>query len=328
MVIGKGIRLTTSENARRNDIVVGIDIGGTKTAFMVWDRHREAVLVEATVATPTEIGPHAFVEGLVQEMTALLARAERTPDDLVGIGVAVPGLVDAAAGKVIEAGNLAGWVDFPLAACLQEHFSVAIGIEHDADAAALGEQWRGAAQGEPDFVFLALGTGIGAGLMINGRLYRGSHHAAGEVGNFVMGREFLGQERNGQGNLAQLIGGRTLRARAEEATGEEISAAEVITASNGDAELAQVAHDVIDYLAMTVIAIASLLDPPLIVLGGGTADARYDLISPVRERVARELAREPRIIPARLGSEAQLYGAVYAGRAGAEHDAARTLSAL
>jgi glucokinase len=320
--------LTTAGHARRDDIVIGIDIGGTKTAFMVWDCHRESVLVEDVVGTPTEIGPNAFVEGLAQEVTALLARVERTPEDLIAIGVAVPGLVDAAAGKVIEAGNLAGWLDFPLRECLQEHFPVAIGIEHDADAAALGEQWRGAAQGKPNFVFLALGTGIGAGIMINGQLYRGAHYAAGEVGNFVMGREFLGEERNGQGNLARLIGGRTLRARAEEATGEEISAAEAITASNDDADLAVVAHDVIDYLAMTVIAISSLLDPPLIVLGGGTAEAGYDLVTPVRERVALELAREPVIVPARLGSEAQLYGAVFTAITCAEEGAGCATSAL
>ena len=321
-------RLTTSGQARRGDIVVGIDIGGTKTALMVWDRHRETVLVEDAVTTPTEIGPNEFVEGLAQEITALVARAERNLEDLVAIGVAVPGLVDAAAGKVIEAGNLAGWVDFPLRECLQEHFPVAIGIEHDANAAALGEQWRGAARGQRDFMFLALGTGIGAGVMINGKLHRGAHHAAGEVGNFVMGREFLGEDRDGQGNLARLIGGRTLRARAEAITGEELSAANAISASRDNAELAELAQDVIDYLAMTVIAIASLLDPPLIVLGGGTAEAGFDLVAPVRERAAQELAREPWIVPAELGSEAQLYGAIFSAITCAEEGAGCATSAL
>lgn len=320
--------MTTSSHIPRGQIVVGIDIGGTKTALMVWDREREEILVNDAVATPTEIGPNEFVEGLAQEIEALIARAGRSREDLVAIGVAVPGLVDAAAGKVIEAGNLAGWVDFSLRECLQEHLSVAIGIEHDANAAALGEQWRGAAMGEPDFVFLALGTGIGAGVMINGQLHRGAHHAAGEVGNFVMGREFLGEERDGQGNLAQLIGGRTLRAQAEEVTGEEFSAAEVIAAGSEQAELAQVAEEVVDYVAMTVIAISSLLDPPLIIFGGGTAEAGEDLIAPVRERAARELAREPVIIPAALGSEAQLYGAVFSAITCAEDGAGCATSAL
>jgi glucokinase len=314
--------------ARRDEIVVGIDIGGTKTALMVWDRHRERILAKDTVTTPTEIGPDAFVEGLVQKILALIARANRTQADLVAIGVAVPGLVDAANGKVIEAGNLAGWIDYPLRDRLQEHFPVAIGIEQDANAAALGEQWRGAAMGQRDFVFLALGTGIGAGIMLNGQLHRGAHHAAGEVGNFVVGREYLGQERNGQGNLAHLIGGRTLRARAEEATGEEVSAADAIAPSADNPQLAQVAEDVIDYMAITVIGISSLLDPPLIVLGGGTAQAGYDLVTPVRDRAAQELARMPVIIPATLGSEAQLYGAIFSAITCAEEGAGRATSAL
>jgi predicted NBD/HSP70 family sugar kinase len=164
--------------------------------------------------------------------------------------------------------------------------------------------------------------------MINGQLHRGAHHAAGEVGNFVVGREFLGEERQGQGNLAHLIGGRTVRARAEEATGEEISAAEAITASTDNPELAEVAEDIADYLAIAVIAISSLLDPPLIVLGGGTAGAGYDLIAPVRDRAARELAREPRIIPATLGSEAQLYGAIFSAMTCADEGAGCATSAL
>jgi glucokinase len=321
-------RLTTSGRAQCDDIVVGIDIGGTKTALMVWDRHREVILVQDAVTTPTEIGPNEFVEGLAQEITALITRADRTQEDLVGIGIAVPGLVDAAAGRVIEAGNLAGWIDFPLRECMQDHFPVAIGVEQDANAAALGEQWRGAAKGERDFVFLALGTGLGAGIMLNGQIYRGAHHAAGEIGNFVVGREFLGEDRAGQGNLAHLIGGRTLRARAEDVTGEEISAAEAIAGGSEHPELAAVAEDVINYLAIAVIAIASVLDPPLIVLGGGTAEAGYDLITPLRDRATLELAREPRIVPATLGSEAQLYGAVFSAITCAEEGAGCATSAL
>lgn len=303
-------RLPTLPLGERDGIVVAVDIGGTKTALAVWDQRAGCFLHDVSVTTPTELGPAAFTEGLVEEIHALIAHARRSESELIGIGVAVPGLVDEAAGIVLEAGNLAGWVDLSLQANLEEHFPVAVAIEQDANAAALGEQWRGAAQGEPDFVFLALGTGVGAGIMLNGQLHRGAHHAAGEVGNFVVGRQFLGQERNGQGNLAQLIGGRTLRARAEAATGAEISAARAIADSDHDAALARIAEDVIDYLAMSVIAIASLLDPPLIVIGGGTAAAGHDLFEPVRNRVAPELARATRIVPATLGPEAQLYGAV------------------
>jgi glucokinase len=189
---------------------------------------------------------------------------------------------------------------------------VPVAIEHDANAAALGERWRGAARDLESFAFVALGTGIGVGIVVNGQLYRGAHHAAGELGDLVVGREYLGQERGGQGNLAQLIGGKTLRGRAKQATGDNLSAAEVISRAEIDVELAAMADEVDDYLAMAIIAIAALLDPEAIIVGGGTAEAGEDLLDPVRERVAREVPALPLIIASALGSEAQLYGAVFA----------------
>src|SRR5262249_61782043 len=105
------------------------------------------------------------------------------------------------------AGNLTGWKDVPLRGILTRRFDAPIWIEQDAKAAALGERWRGSARKMHNFVFLALGTGIGAGVVINGRLHRGDNNAAGEGGNFGMGRQHLGKERRGDGGLELLIGG-------------------------------------------------------------------------------------------------------------------------
>jgi predicted NBD/HSP70 family sugar kinase len=196
----------------------------------------------------------------------------------------------------------------PLCDLLRAQLHVPVVIEHDANAAALGERWRGTAQDLENFAFVALGTGIGVGIVLNGELYRGAHHAAGELGDLVVGREYLGQDRGGQGNLAQLIGGKTLRRRAKQATGDDMSAAEVVTHADDDEELAAMADEVADYLAMAIIAIAALLDPEAIIVGGGTAEAGEDLLDPVRERVASEVSAPPLIIASAFGSEAQLYG--------------------
>ena len=194
----------------------------------------------------------------------------------------------------------------------QPGFTIPVAIEHDANAAALGERWRGAARKLECFAFVALGTGIGVGIIVDGQLYRGAHHAAGELGDLVVGREYLGQERGGQGNLAQLIGGKSLRRRAKQATGDDLSAAEVISEAESDPELAAMADEVDDYLAMAIIAITALLDPEAIIVGGGTAEAGEDLLDPVRERVDREVPALPLIVASALGSEAQLYGAIFA----------------
>jgi len=292
--------------------VLGVDIGGTKTALLAWELTTDAVLAQDVFPTPTEIGPEAMVEALVSAIDTLLAGCRQERANLRGVGVAVPGLVDAEAGIVLTAGNLAGWSRVPLCALLESQLHIPVVIEHDANAAALGERWRGAARNLEHFAFVALGTGVGVGIVINGRLYRGAHHAAGEFGDLVVGREFLGQERDGQGNLAQLIGGKTLRRRAKQATGDDLSSADVISRKEDDVALASMADEVADYLAMAIIAIAALLDPEAIIVGGGTAEAGEDLLDPVRERVAREVPAVPIIIASALGSEAQLYGAVFA----------------
>jgi glucokinase len=292
--------------------VLGVDIGATKTALLAWNLATGAALAQDVFTTPTEIGPEAMVDRLVGAIDALLAGCGQERKNLRGIGVAVPGLVDAEAGVVLTAGNLAGWSSVPLRDLLEAQLDIPVVIEHDANAAAFGERWRGAARNLESFAFVALGTGIGVGIVLNGKLHRGAHHAAGELGDLVVGREYLGQERGGQGNLAQLIGGKTLRRRAKQATGDDLSAADAISHAEEDPELAAVADEAADFLAMAIIAIAALLDPEAIIVGGGTAEAGEDLLDPVRERVAREVPAPPLIIASAFGSEAQLHGAVFA----------------
>ena len=292
------------------DLVVGVDIGGTKTALLAWDLTTSAVLARTFQLPP---------------------RSDQKPWSIVWWRPSTLSFRNAggasgsarARGCRSRSGRRRGrdrpdcwkseWL-VPGAAVdlLAVRLKIPVAIEHDANAAALGERWRGAARELESFAFVALGTGIGVGIIVDGQLYRGAHHAAGELGDLVVGREYLGQERGGQGNLAQLIGGKSLRRRAKQATGDDLSAAEVISEAESDPELAAMADEVDDYLAMAIIAIAALLDPEAIIVGGGTAEAGEDLLDPVRERVAREVPALPLIIASALGSEAQLYGAVFA----------------
>lgn len=304
--------MTEGNRRDTSQLVLGIDIGGTKTGLLIWDVASDSVLVQDTMPTPTEVGPEALIERVLLASHALLAGCGRNSADLRAAGVAVPGLVDPAAGTVLTAGNLSGWVDVPLRELIATQLQVPVAIEHDAAAAALGERWRGAARDLQHFAFLALGTGIGVGIVIQEQIYRGAHNAAGELGDLVVGREFLGQPRDGQGNLAQLIGGKSLRRRAQQATGAKLSAAEALIYAEDDGELAAMADEVADYVAMAVIAIAALFDPEAIIVGGGTAEAGEDLLDPVRERVAQEVVKPPILIASALGSEAQLYGAIFA----------------
>jgi glucokinase len=292
-------------------VVVGVDVGGTKTALMATDVASGEDLAVETFATPAEVGPEAMIDGLGGAIERIVEAAGRRREDLRAAGVAVPGHVAIEAGRVVAAGNLVGWSDVPLRDLLGRKLGVPVWVDQDANAAALGERWRGGTKEMHNVVFLTLGTGIGAAVMINGRLRRGFHAAAGEVGNFVMGREFLGQKEGRHGNLELLVGGPAIRRRAEEATGEEMSAAEALRRAKEDERLAPLAAEVADYVAMATIAIVALLDPEAIVFGGGTSEAGEALIEPVRERVERELTMRPALMRSVLGKDAQLHGAVF-----------------
>ncbi|MDQ3045598.1 MAG: ROK family protein [Chloroflexota bacterium] len=291
--------------------MIGVDIGGTKTALLATDVESGENLARSRIPTSAEAGPEVVLDRLIEASEEIAADAERDMADLAALGIAVPGQVEPETGKVIRAGNLSGWEEIELRDLLRHRLDVPAWVSQDANAAVLGERWRGGAKAMHNVVFLALGTGIGAGVMVNGRVRHGFHYSAGEAGNFLMGREFLGQERDGHGNLEQLIGGPAIRAVAEASTGETLSAAEALARADQDPRLAELADSVADYLAMLVLNITALLDPEAIFLGGGTASAGDALVTRVRERVSRESPVVPRLLLSELGEDAQLHGAVF-----------------
>ena len=293
-----------------SETILGVDIGGTKTALMATRRSTGQRIATACFDTPRNTGPAAFLAILRRESDAMLGLAGVEPRSVRAVGCAVPGQVDGD-GLVIGAGNLDGWNHVPLRALLEDEWGASAFVEQDANAGALGEMWRGAARKMSDFVFLALGTGVGAGIVLGGRIHRGAHHAAGEVGDLVPDPRALRRGPRDQHNLASHIGSRALRARARDATGAEMRPVDIVPGADVDPRLRSVARDVADDLAVTVIAIAALLDPEAIIVGGGTAAGSEALLARVRERVKDELWIEPVLVLAALGEESQLYGAIY-----------------
>jgi glucokinase len=300
-----------SKKTSSQKIVVGVDIGGTKVALIACDMKTGDELARDTFSTPDEAKPLALLDQVGEEIDKLVSQVDCTTANIGALGVAVPGPVDVEDGRVILAGNLPGWRDVPLRDTLRRRFNLPVWIDQDANAAALGEHWRGSAKSMNNFVFLALGTGVGAGVFINGRLHRGYNNYAGEVGNFIMGRQHLRKDRDGHGNLELLIGGPSIRKEARKVVRKDLSAAEAIDLADEDRRLKPVADRVIDYLAITVINITSLLDPQAIIFGGGTASAGPDLVNRIRTRVEHEIRVAPTLMHSVLGEDAQLHGAVF-----------------
>jgi glucokinase len=290
--------------------VVGVDMGGTKTALWVWDAEMAAPVGEHRFPTRRDAGPDSLWAELCQEIRSLLHRTETRNDTLLAIGAAVPGCVDEQ-GTVLDGGKLVGWKGWQMRERLARAFHVPAFVEQDANAAALGEQWRGNAQSLRDFVFLALGTGVGAGVVLGGNLHRGAHCAAGEVGDLVPDRHRLGKGHPNGHRVSSVVGGQVIRDRVERALGERLGTSEALRFAQKDPELEAVAEEVFDYVALTVIAVSALIDPQAVILGGGTASAGELLLEQVRGRVEAELRVAPEIKLSALGESAQLYGAVY-----------------
>jgi predicted NBD/HSP70 family sugar kinase len=280
--------------------LAAVDIGGSKISFLAREAGGERDVHADKVKTPTSAG----VEGILRLIDEQIDRIPGGRASVVALGLAVPGHVDAE-GHVLNAGNLEGWVNVPLRTLLEDRYGIPIFVERDANCGALGEKWSGAATEMNDFVFLALGTGVGAGLFLRGHIYRGAHFAAGEAGDmtFPSGRDAP--------TVSDVVGKRAIKRRAKRVTGVKMSAAEALAESMRKPRLERATRKVVEYLSTSVVAIASLLDPEAIIFGGGTSNAGKPLIDRVREQIAPHPLFRARLLLAGLGSDSQLHGALW-----------------
>ncbi|MFL5312127.1 MAG: ROK family protein [Myxococcales bacterium] len=283
--------------------LVAVDIGGSKTAILAREAGSDREVHSDKLATPVRGGVGAMLRVLDDQIEQLPGGRS----SVAALGVAVPGCVDPD-GRVVCAGNLDGWVDVPLRAQLEERYRVPVFVEGDANCGALGEKWLGAAKDLDDFVFLALGTGVGAGLFVNGAIHRGAHFAAGEVGEMTFPCDERGKHAT---RASDVLGKRAIKKMVRRATGEKLTAAEALERAATKRRLARATKPVIAYLSASVAAISALLDPEAILFGGGTSKAGDAFLARVREAIPPQLVVRARLMLAGLGPKAQLYGALW-----------------
>jgi glucokinase len=192
--------------------VASADIGGTRLRMMLTDLEgavmaRWSMLLVAKQKTPEGVC------GLIAEGLETMCRQSQAPlQKVLHLVAGAPGITNVTEGVVLSAPNLEGWANIPLRSLLKEQTRIPCSIENDTNLAALGEHWQGVAQGVDDFAFIALGTGVGAGIFLNGQLYHGTQWSAGEIGYFgVSGRESGPMRTRETGQLEQAIGGRGIQ---------------------------------------------------------------------------------------------------------------------
>jgi glucokinase len=297
-------------------VSIGIDFGGTSVKLGVC-RGADILHNDEPIVTAAHPGPAALIGAMAARVEALRVRFP----EIAAIGVGVPGLVDFDHGFVHELTNVPGWKHVPLRAILGEKTGLPVVVENDANAMCYAEWRHGAAKGLRNVIALTLGTGVGGGLILEGRPYRGSVHSGGEIGQMSIDYQGKAGHYGNLGALEKYIGNNQIAEHAAQRYAEAGIHKDVadcspkaisIAAQNGDDIARQIWAEIADWLGTALSSIAWLLNPDAFVIGGGVAMAGPLLFEPLERKVQSMLStvvwEKLQILPARFSNEAGIIG--------------------
>jgi glucokinase len=293
--------------------VAGIDLGPTHTRLAVADLRGE-VLAHRVLPTPPNHEPNAMLDEIATALRALMKEAQIPAARLFTVAAGVPGAVDLHTGIAAHAPNLKGWSEVPVGAILTRALGVPVVVENDVNLAILGERWRGVAGGHDNCAFIAVGTGIGAGIVVHGELHHGHHFLAGEIGYMCMGAEYVDADLRARGGGLEMLAG--LKALTAQWAGpanvdhDGWVGALFAAAAAGDEQARRAVQQSATMIGIAIANLSVVMDPSLIVLGGALVTQGPRLIDDVRAIVERVVPRASPIVSSSLGQEAPLWGAV------------------
>ena len=310
---------------------IGVDLGGTNIAVGLVDEEGRIV---ATGSRPTkpERGYEAVAKDIAEIALELINRTNTDIKEIKSMGIGVPGVADSEKGIVIRAVNLF-WTKVPLAKEIRKYIDLPIYMDNDANVAALAEAVFGAGRGSKSSVTITLGTGVGAGFVLDGKIYKGAHHFAPEIGHIVIGNNGVRCNCGKVGCLETYASATALIREGKKAAKkdpnslilkfangdiENITAKNVIDAAKQyDEEAIKIFNDYVKYLAIGIVNVINMLDPEVIILGGGVANAGDFLIKPLKKEVAENILFKDLpyadIRKAELGNDAGIIGAAILG---------------
>ena len=329
------------EAVARPGHVFAADVGGSKVRAGLVDSYGE-VVAEAIEPTIKDSGQEV-IEQIGRLFRSLVGRAGLRPHTVWAAGVGVPGVYDPDTGRVSAIPNLPALAEVPVATALGDALGIPVAIDNDVNLAAVGERWRGLATDLDHFAAVSIGTGIGMGIVINGEIYRGSRGAAGEIDFLPIGADPFdrppGDEAGRPGKRVTRLGPASpdghrthgplesastgpaimqrleqrLRGGAPTSLTAEATVAEVFRAAErGDRLARELVDEEARTVALAVVTIAAVLDPQMIVLGGGVG-SNPGLLEPVRRDVSAMFPRPLDIRTSALGDAAAFHGAIAAG---------------
>lgn len=315
-----------------NQPVLAVDLGGTKVAVALVSPQGQ--ILEQIQEPTCQTGPDDGIDQIARLLQIIIDRTGIHQHHLCGIGIGIPAVLEPETDFVIWGPNLNGWRNVALRPQLESRFGLPVCVEYDGHTAALGEWWMGSGRGKRSAAVIIIGTGVGGGLILDGRLVRGMNRLAGAVGWFALTDCVADQVEENQRDRslgfweARTAGpGIALRARQlmEQEPGihsslagkvEMMTARDVFEAAqNDDAFALRIANETADLLGIGIANVVSLVNPEVVILGGSVgANAGFLIprISEVVQRYAQPISgRDVEILPSRLGGEAGLLGAAY-----------------
>ena len=308
--------------------VIGIDLGGTKISAALVGSAGEIIARDYRETQAAE-GPQAVVGRMLDGARRVMAQAGVTQAQVTAVGVVAPGPLDVEAGVVMSPPNLPGWNHVPLKQLIEDDLGITTFLENDANAAALGEFRFGAGRGIEHMIYVTASTGIGGGLILDGKLYHGASGMAGEIGHQTLVPYGPLCGCGNRGCLEALASGTAIARQARErvargvptlmadlAGGDpECFTAKLVAeaARQGDVEAREILAEAMNYLGIGMANLVNLFNPQLIVIGGGLTNIGDALFEPVRRAIDRHAfraqARAVRVVRAELGDDVGVLGA-------------------
>jgi predicted NBD/HSP70 family sugar kinase len=299
--------------------VVGIDVGRRRVRAALAD------ITGTVVARRDEPARASSARTLIGQLGAiahgLAAEAGIGWDQVHHVTVGSPGVFEPTRGAVTLAPNLPGWGRQGLLLRLRDELGSRIGVENDVNLAAEGERWRGLARDVRNFGFLSVGTGVGMGLVLDGKLYRGASGAAGEVGYLPIGADPYDRQVRRRGAFEEAVNGAAVvRAARAAGTGGSLTAKKVFgLARRGDPLATRVVEEEASRIALGLAVVTAVVDLELVILGGGVGGNADLLLGPVERELRALSPMRPRLAVSALGEDAVLQGAVATALAVAQH---------
>ncbi len=304
--------------------VVGVDVGEIKIRAALADL-KGNIVDEFTASTLPHKGKDVTLKQLITTLQTLFNKSKVKKSEVKMIGVSVPSPVDRTTGKVILASTIDGWRNLPLKDILRTEFGIPVLVENNVNMAVIGEKHYGIGNRSKNLIYVAVSTGIGAGIILEDRLYYGTHNLAGEVSHMAIGEDNWQRDYGFHGCLETLISGDTMVKEVRDylkkghtsvipelvKKNEEISPDIIFTAANkGDKLAKEVVTKISRYLGIAIANLVCVLDPEIVVLGGDIVLAGELPLKNIGGIVKRLAPTLPQIVLSRLGSKTSMYGAI------------------